>query len=64
LSLLFQINYFREALWWSFFTLVFGEPIGGEAQTDAGRFVTLIVIIVGLTMFAVSRRSTLHQMLN
>jgi voltage-gated potassium channel len=44
---------FREALWWSFFTLISGEPIGGEAQTDAGRFVTLIVIIGGLTMFAV-----------
>ncbi|WP_416675478.1 ion transporter [Egbenema bharatensis] len=43
----------RDALWWSFFTLVSGEPIGGEAQTDGGRFITLIVLVGGLTMFAV-----------
>ncbi|NER48323.1 MAG: potassium channel protein [Symploca sp. SIO1A3] len=42
-----------DALWWSFFTLVSGEPIGGEPQTTAGRFITLIVMIGGLTMFAV-----------
>lgn len=42
-----------DALWWSFFTLVSGEPIGGEPQTAAGRFVTLMVMIGGLTMFAV-----------
>jgi voltage-gated potassium channel len=42
-----------DALWWSFFTLISGEPIGGEAQTDAGRFITLIVLVGGLTMFAV-----------
>ncbi|MFP5270854.1 potassium channel family protein [Coleofasciculus sp.] len=42
----------KDSLWWSFFTLVSGEPIGGEPQTDAGRLVTLMVILGGLTMFA------------
>lgn len=42
-----------DSLWWSFFTLVSGEPIGGEAKTDAGRIVTLMVILGGMTMFAV-----------
>ncbi len=42
-----------DALWWSFFTLISGEPIGGEPQTAPGRFVTLMVMIGGLTMFAV-----------
>lgn len=42
-----------DSLWWSFFTLVSGEPIGGEAKTDAGRLITLIVILGGMTMFAV-----------
>ncbi|NEO75296.1 ion transporter [Moorena sp. SIO4G3] len=43
----------RDSLWWSFFTLISGEPIGGEPQTDAGRLITLMVVIGGLTMFAV-----------
>lgn len=42
-----------DSLWWSFFTLVSGEPIGGEPETDAGRFVALMVMIGGLTMFAI-----------
>jgi voltage-gated potassium channel len=43
----------NQALWWSFFTLVAAEPTGGEPQTNAGRFVALLVAIGGLTMFAV-----------
>ncbi|MBD1864419.1 MULTISPECIES: ion transporter [Trichocoleus] len=46
-------NSLEDALWWSFFTLVSGEPIGGEPTTNAGRLVTLIVMIGGLTLFAV-----------
>jgi voltage-gated potassium channel len=41
------------ALWWSGLTLVSGQPLGGEAHTDAGRFMTLLVILGGMTMFAV-----------
>jgi voltage-gated potassium channel len=42
-----------EAMWWAAFTLVAGEPIGGEARTDTGRFVTMLIVLGGLTMFAV-----------
>jgi voltage-gated potassium channel len=44
---------FKNAIWWSFFTLIAAEPIGGEPKTDAGRLVTLLVMIGGLTIFAV-----------
>ena len=46
-------NSLGDALWWSFFTLVSGEPIGGEPKTNAGRLVTLLVMMGGLTTFAV-----------
>jgi voltage-gated potassium channel len=42
-----------DSLWWSFFTLIAGEPISGEPQTNSGRLVALVVMIGGLTMFAV-----------
>lgn len=43
----------NKTLWWSIFTLVAGEPIGGEAETEGGRIITLVVILCGLTAFAV-----------
>ncbi|MDS3860534.1 ion transporter [Thermosynechococcaceae cyanobacterium BACA0444] len=43
----------EDSLWWSFFSLISAEPIGGDARTRAGRFVTVIVILGGLTLFAV-----------
>ena len=43
----------KDSLWWSFFTLVSGEPFSGEPQTDAGRAITLMVMMGGLTLFAV-----------
>ena len=43
----------KDSLWWSFFTLVSGEPINGEPQTDAGRAITLIIMMGGLALFAV-----------
>nr|WP_148288058.1 ion transporter [Prochlorothrix hollandica] len=42
-----------ESLWWSFFTLVSAEPVGVQPRTDAGRFMALLVVTGGLTMFAV-----------
>ncbi|MGA1475252.1 MAG: ion transporter [Prochlorothrix sp.] len=48
-----QFDSLSEALWWSFFTLVSAEPIGGQPTTDAGRFMALLVVTGGLTMFAV-----------
>lgn len=48
-----QFDSLSEALWWSFFTLISAEPIGGQPTTDAGRFMALLVVTGGLTMFAV-----------
>lgn len=42
-----------EALWWSLLTLVAGEPVGAEPQTPSGRLLTLLVMLGGLTLFAV-----------
>ena len=41
-----------QTFWWSVLTLVASEPIGGEAETPAGRVVTLIMMLSGLTLFA------------
>ncbi len=43
----------KDALWWSFFTLISVEPISGEAHTDGGRLLTLLILVGGLTLFAV-----------
>ncbi len=43
----------RHSLWWSFFTLASGEPIGGEPITEAGRLITISIILGGLTVFAI-----------
>ena len=43
----------EESFWWSLLTLVAGEPIGAEPQTTLGRLLTLIVMLGGLTLFAV-----------
>lgn len=48
-----SINTLRDAMWWSFLSLVAGEPIGGDPQTDIGRVITLMVMMGGLTTFAV-----------
>ncbi len=65
-----------HSLWWSFFTLASGEPIGGEPITEAGRLITISIILGGLTVFAIftgvfsalmmqklnpSRCSSIHQ---
>lgn len=42
-----------DALWWSFLTMVAGEPIGGEPNSLAGHIVTSFVMLGGLTLFAV-----------
>ncbi|HIK46756.1 MAG TPA: NAD-binding protein [Leptolyngbyaceae cyanobacterium M65_K2018_010] len=48
-----QIQDLGQALWWSLFTLVAAEPIGTEPVTPAGRVLTLLVMLGGLTLFAV-----------
>lgn len=48
-----EIDTLTEAFWWSVFTLVAAEPIGAEPTTLIGRLLTLMVMLGGLTLFAV-----------
>ena len=41
----------EAALWYSVYTLVGGEPIGGMPRTELGRAVTLVLMLGGLTVF-------------
>ena len=43
---------FQAALWWSVMSLVAGEPIGGEATTGGGRLIELLLMLGGVTVFA------------
>lgn len=42
-----------EALWFSLMTVIAGEPIGAEANSPLGRVVTVVIMLGGLTLFAV-----------
>jgi voltage-gated potassium channel len=42
-----------KTFWWSLFTLVAAEPIGAEPETPIGRALTLMLMLGGLTLFAV-----------
>ncbi|MCB9679733.1 MAG: ion transporter [Alphaproteobacteria bacterium] len=42
---------FDDALWFAMLSVVGGEPIGGEPQTELGRWTTLGLMIGGLTIF-------------
>lgn len=46
-------NSLSDAFWWSLLTLVAGEPVGAEPLTLMGRLFTLLIMLGGLTMFAV-----------
>ncbi|MEO0869716.1 MAG: ion transporter, partial [Cyanobacteria bacterium J06642_11] len=48
-----RIETLRDSMWWSFLSLVAGEPIGGDPQTDIGRVIALMIMMGGLTTFAV-----------
>lgn len=48
-----RIDTLRDSMWWSFLSLVAGEPIGGDPQTDMGRIIALVIMMGGLTTFAV-----------
>lgn len=43
---------FDQTLWWSVLSLVAGEPIGDTPVTPLGRIFALIVMMSGLTVFA------------
>ena len=42
-----------EVLWFSVYSMVGGEPIGGEPLSYVGRWTTLILMLGGLTIFGV-----------
>lgn len=42
-----------KTFWWSLFTLVASEPVGAEPSTLMGRVLVLMLMIGGLTLFAV-----------
>ena len=39
------------SIWFSLFTFVGGEPIGGYPQTEEGRLITLALMVGGMTLF-------------
>lgn len=43
---------FGDAVWWSIYTLMAGEPIGGSPQTTVGRLITMTVMLGGFSIFA------------
>jgi voltage-gated potassium channel len=47
-----DFNTFEEAIWWSVQSLIAGEPIGGEATTGGGRLIQLLMMLGGVTVFA------------
>ncbi|MCP4213464.1 MAG: potassium channel protein [bacterium] len=44
---------FDEALWWSTLSMISGEPINHTPVTFWGKLITLIIMLGGLTVFAV-----------
>ena len=43
----------HEVLWFSAYSLIGGEPIGGQPISDVGRWTTLFLMLGGLTIFGV-----------
>jgi voltage-gated potassium channel len=43
----------EQSLWFSLFSLVGGEPIGGNPTSHVGRWTTLILMLGGMTVFGV-----------
>lgn len=42
----------EQTLWWAVFSLIAGEPIEGMPETMPGRMMLLVVMVAGLTVFA------------
>jgi voltage-gated potassium channel len=48
-----SFNSLEKSTWWSLFTLMAGEPIGGEATSFFGKIISAVVMLGGFTFFAV-----------
>ncbi|MFC1852011.1 ion transporter [candidate division CSSED10-310 bacterium] len=44
---------FDQSFWWSILSMIAGEPIYGTPETMAGKVITLVIMLGGLTLFAV-----------
>jgi len=47
-----ELNSFKKALWWSVMSLVAAEPIGNPPATNTGKAIALLVMLGGMTVFA------------
>ncbi len=48
-----QFGTLPKTMWWSIMSMIAGEPIGAMPHTFWGKIITLILMIGGLTLFAV-----------
>ncbi|AWV89190.1 NAD-binding protein [Bradymonas sediminis] len=48
-----EFGTFEQTLWYAVMTIIAGEPTGGDPTSSLGRFITLSLMITGLTLFAV-----------
>lgn len=54
----------EKTIWFSVLTLVAGEPIGGAPTTTLGQTVTLVMMLSGLTVFAIFTGTVSAVMVN
>ncbi len=43
----------QDSLWWAVYTIIAGEPVGGMPQTTEGRGLLAVMMLSGMTLFAV-----------
>jgi len=48
-----EVGSLGKAVWWSFFTLAAGQPIGELPLSDTGRLIAMVEVLGGITLFAV-----------
>lgn len=48
-----QFHSFRSSLWFATYSLIGGEPIGGDPSSFVGRVTTLALMLGGMSLFAV-----------
>ena len=48
-----EVGTLGKAVWWSFFTLAAGQPIGSLPQSETGRLIAMAEVLGGITLFAV-----------
>ena len=54
----------QKSLWFATMTLVGGEPIGGSPKTALGQFITVTLMVSGLTVFAIFTATVSAVMVN